>query len=685
MKKTTILFIFLFLIFGSFSYAQASTKTLYAWVKDASGNVSNSLSDTVDITLPADNTYYVSSSEGLDTNSGTSSSSPWKTIAKVNAQIFKAGDSILFKKGDTWTGETITVNSSGTASLPITYSSYGSGNQPLISGLTTVSGWTSEGNGIYSKVISAQSAPNIVTVDGNQQAMGRWPNTGWLTYESFVDDVSITDDQLTNTPNWTGAKAVVRRGNWTLDIEPITNHSNSKLTVTVKSTTWDFKTGYGYFIQDDIKTLDQLGEWYYNPSTTKFYMYFGGVNPTTKTVNISTIDKGLYSSNKNYVTVDGIAFEGLNNAGIQFSGTQFIVQNCSFNNSLQGTYIDNLIHSNANLVVDNNTFTNITDVSINILGKTNTAWVKNNTILNNGIIKGAGATNNDGSYDAISVNGPNSIVEYNTITNVGHSAIVLSKGDNDIARFNYIKNFGLTRYDAGGIYSWNASGTTVTSRIITNNIIDGSNKISEGVAGSVDLGLHGLYLDENSQYTLLQYNVVTNCNDAGINNLNSALSNISNNTSYNNGIQLRMVHAWNYGQAITGMNISNNLFVSKIASQPTLFFRDDSNPFSSFGSANNNYYARPIEDNLSIVTSINSFDTNRNLSDWQTLSGKDLNSHTSPISITDVNDLRFEYNANTSNKTVSLGTTNYIDVTGATYTGNITLLPYTSIVLIRTN
>ncbi|PZR89324.1 MAG: hemolysin, partial [Hyphomicrobiales bacterium] len=42
--------------------------------------------------------FYVSNSTGLDTNSGTDSAHPWKTIAKVNAQSFARGTSVLFKR-----------------------------------------------------------------------------------------------------------------------------------------------------------------------------------------------------------------------------------------------------------------------------------------------------------------------------------------------------------------------------------------------------------------------------------------------------------------------------------------------------------------------------------------------------------------------------------------------------------
>jgi len=78
-------------------------------------------------------TYYVDAVYGRDTNLGTSSSSPWKTIAKVNATTFRAGDIILFKKGATWK-ETLTVKQSGTSSALITFDAYGTGSLPVIDG-----------------------------------------------------------------------------------------------------------------------------------------------------------------------------------------------------------------------------------------------------------------------------------------------------------------------------------------------------------------------------------------------------------------------------------------------------------------------------------------------------------------------------------------------------------------------
>ncbi len=80
-------------------------------------------------------TYYVDNclAVGNDRNNGTSPSTPWLTINKVNTSTFNPGDSILFENTCTWR-EQLTVPSSGSAGSPITFGAYGTGAAPIISG-----------------------------------------------------------------------------------------------------------------------------------------------------------------------------------------------------------------------------------------------------------------------------------------------------------------------------------------------------------------------------------------------------------------------------------------------------------------------------------------------------------------------------------------------------------------------
>lgn len=87
-------------------------------------------------------TYYVSASDAAATDSGPGTQAqPWQTIAKVNATSLLPGDTVCFKSGDTWR-ETLLPPSGGTAASRIVFTSYGSGNKPVISGANVVTGWT---------------------------------------------------------------------------------------------------------------------------------------------------------------------------------------------------------------------------------------------------------------------------------------------------------------------------------------------------------------------------------------------------------------------------------------------------------------------------------------------------------------------------------------------------------------
>src|SRR5205085_7651604 len=133
-----------------------------------------------------------------------------------------AGDSILLKCGDTFYGS-IVVTRSGTSEEPIVISSYGTGNKPLITGLITLSSWSSAGGGIYQTAATPtiKNSVNLVTMNGVPKAVGRYPNAGepdggYLRFEASSGITSITDNQLTNDTNWTGAEVVIRKRHFAL-------------------------------------------------------------------------------------------------------------------------------------------------------------------------------------------------------------------------------------------------------------------------------------------------------------------------------------------------------------------------------------------------------------------------------------------------------------------------------------
>ncbi|MBV8251366.1 MAG: right-handed parallel beta-helix repeat-containing protein [Chitinophaga sp.] len=79
--------------------------------------------------------YYIDNN-GSDSSDGKSPSTAWKTLSKVNAVTFHPGDSVLFKRGGSWTG-TLVIKSSGTSDARITFGAYGDGEKPQIIGNNT--------------------------------------------------------------------------------------------------------------------------------------------------------------------------------------------------------------------------------------------------------------------------------------------------------------------------------------------------------------------------------------------------------------------------------------------------------------------------------------------------------------------------------------------------------------------
>lgn len=66
--------------------------------------------------------YYVAAN-GSDSNSGTTATTPWLTLAKVNGSTFSPGDAVFFRCGDTWTG-VLVPPSSGTPGHVIIFGNY---------------------------------------------------------------------------------------------------------------------------------------------------------------------------------------------------------------------------------------------------------------------------------------------------------------------------------------------------------------------------------------------------------------------------------------------------------------------------------------------------------------------------------------------------------------------------------
>lgn len=92
----------------------------------------NDSTEVLDSTIYA-NRFYVDAENGNDDNSGKSEVLAWKTLAKINAETFVAGDTILLKSDNVWY-EVLEPQGSGTIDSSIVITSYKSGDKPIVDG-----------------------------------------------------------------------------------------------------------------------------------------------------------------------------------------------------------------------------------------------------------------------------------------------------------------------------------------------------------------------------------------------------------------------------------------------------------------------------------------------------------------------------------------------------------------------
>src|SRR5690606_33126932 len=109
---------------------------------------------------------------------------------------------------------------------------------------------------------------------------------------------SIMSNSLSSSTNWKGAEVVIRKNFWIIDRHTINVHSGNNLGYApAAGTSYSPTNDYGFFIQNHPKTLDQLGEWYYDPSSKKLSFYFGSTNPSSVNISIGTLDFLVTNSN----------------------------------------------------------------------------------------------------------------------------------------------------------------------------------------------------------------------------------------------------------------------------------------------------------------------------------------------------------------------------------------------------
>lgn len=642
--------------------------------------------------------YFVSSSTGNDANNGTSTTTPWKTLTKVNSFAFAAGDICSFLGGDTFIGSLI-ITRSGTSGNPITFNSYGTG-RAIITALSTVPSFVNMGNNIWESTtsVSGLNDCNLLLINGVNTQMGRFPNSGYLTYQSHSTNVSITSSSLNSSvTNWTGADAVVKCNNFQTLRNLVSAQSGTLLTMiptSETSTAINFTDGFGFFIENDLRTLDQQNEWYFNPTTKKLDIYSTS-QPTN--VQLPTIDSLVFAQGRSNITFDNLTFIGSNRRTFYLCSCQnFTIQNCFCDDA--GLYTvwggNNCGGSSTGFIFQNNVVNHNNSKTIFMQNEFTGSYIGHNRFLNGGVLPGMfkiPATNPlttngqwGGAFNVVSVIGNNGFVcEYNYIDSSGRFGINFTGNGACRVNNNETIHCGINSQDGGDIYTIGVR--TGISQIYSNICHDGIGD-STGTANTDKARVwHGIYCDDATSNTQVFGNTIFSEPDAGIFIHSGHEDKVRDNTIYDIG---KYGVLFQYGAAIPIRNdtLKNNILVARTGTQKAASFQSAANDISSFfTSIDSNVYARPIDDNLTIEGVINNFATftQRSLPQWQAYQPTyDIHSTRSPRPAT-LAQLSLIYNPNNYDSTVSLNG-NFVGMTNIAYNTSTVLHAYTSLILINT-
>lgn len=595
--------------------------------------------------------YYVANS-GSDANNGTSTGTPFQTLAKALSVVVKH-DSILCNGGDTLNGKiTIPCDS-------LYFGSYGSG-KPIFSGWQTLT-MTNIGGNKYTGT-ATNSVPNLHTVllNGSLAHKGRTPNTGYSFFFAGTTATRIITS-LTGTPNYAGAEAVVRTRNWVTDVSKIATQNGDTLFLQSALTYTPFYIypggGQGvYWIQNLASLVDTVGEYSYD-STSKLITVYSVTAPT---VSYSNSDTLVYIQNKKSITFDGIKFTGSNNKAVRFDTCRSITfPNCVFDFN-GGDAIYGRVSPQT--VIDHDSITNTLNNGVFMARSSDTTTITNSYFNHSGDIDGM-AANGEGAAISIYTDGLRNFDTSNTILNSGYDGL-LWEGKNSYFEHNFIDSFCLVKDDGGGIYT--VGNTPETGSFIQNNIILNGIGVYTTAAG--------IYLDYNTDSITITNNSTSNNKSQGILFTYPHAITMTGNTSVDSlGVPFYIAA----GGAIYRLRIHNNIFYQRDTIKVAYYTGNGVD--SSVMTADTDYVLRPRKDALK-YGAVNT-STFYSQSGFTTAKGLERNAHGTPSGIGSLVG-SFYYNNTLSDSTISLPGL-FVDARGNYYNNSVTIQPFQSVILFK--
>lgn len=484
------------------------------------------------------NSLYVAKT-GSDANSG-SISSPFLTIQKA-ASVAVPGQTVFIRTGVY--RETVTPARSGTLALPITFAAY-PGEKVTISGADPITGWRTDAGAVYKANMNWSLRPatiptqasdsnpvlsDQVFVDGKMMVEARYPNvdvTNASLYsraalETVSGDLSanvaltVTASGLNSGSNvFQGARFSVLPGSMWLAIPAtVTASSGNQLSLAFFATEgfsyYHPQAGNLFFIEGARSLLDYPGEWFLDSANgTLYVMTPNRTSPASHVVEAKRRDIAFDLSGKSYIWIKNLSV----------FAARIVTDNVSTNNTLYGLDMAYVSHNALRRASTESksgiylagTHNSLINSHIRHCSHTCVSLVGQSHEIRNNVINDA---NYVATYDAaigVRSGAADIVIEGNTISDTGRSAIDMSSGLNSPRikiLHNTIFNTMLLNTDGGAIYTYANDGGG--AEIAYNLIYNTREKMLHAPNA-------GIYLDNGSTGFKVHHNVVAHT-EYGIN------------------------------------------------------------------------------------------------------------------------------------------------------------------------
>jgi len=632
----------------------------------------------VTTSLQARNYYF--SAEGNDSQSGLKPSTAWQSIQKLQSLELKAGDSVLFRRNDSFIGE-IVVSQSGKSGKPIVFSAYGNGDLPVICGAIKLSGSKSEKN--HLQIFNLKQQVLKLYINNQKQVLARYPNSGYLTIVEGLNNVGFKTALTQPEGYWDGASIGIRTIDWVFELRKIASFKDKQLMFT-EPARYKTEKGYGYFLQDKAELVDSLGEWY--SSDNELMVRWNDDLSNEKVEGVIYRNGFLLKPGVNHIVIRSLKIEKYAANGIwaqKGSSNIDILNNQILNVGYMGIWLDTLV-SKSNL-----RYNRIEDVAgRGISGiRLTESNIEYNTLRRIGLCPGEGVSGVNGMI-AIAIESneknhntsvsANNRIAFNEVDSTGYVGIRMD-GQNSTCEFNIVKNTSLKLNDSGAIYCFGKVKNRTKNNIIRNNLVINAVGNVEATPSN-DTATNGIYIDNNSTQILVEKNTIIKATNIGIFvNDGSPKNTITNNLIFNCKDAIGFSE-WANKDSLYGCIVKNNVAISTEKSQSAVSILTFLGPEIKPGEFTNNTYVN-YHDGFVINYRTDPENGKRRrdqfrLANWQKFSGNESGSRAIVRK-----DPQIVYNDSFSSKSITLPSGNFEGLDGSKLPESILLEPCSAFII----